>query len=129
MKRGGFPGQKQNYVVYLLRMVELKIIAGAVQEEGVLILDANGLLILPAFEEMHIHIDKTYYSGPWGACMPAESIFTRFKEEEKILPKQLATAQDRAENMLALLLRNGATNIRTHCNVDPIIDLVIWRRR
>lgn len=100
-----------------------KIIAGAVQEEGVLILDANGLLILPAFEEMHIHIDKTYYSGPWKACMPAESIFTRFKEEEKILPKQLATAQDRAENMLALLLRNGATNIRTHCNVDPIIGL------
>ena len=25
--------------------------------------------------------------------------------------------------MLALLLRNGATNIRTHCNVDPIIGL------
>lgn len=122
-EEGGFPGQKQNYVVYLLRMGELKIIAGAVQEEGVLILDANGLLILPAFEEMHIHIDKTYYSGPWKACMPAESIFTRFKEEEKILPKQLAAAQDRAENMLALLLRNGATNIRTHCNVDPIIGL------
>ena len=45
--------------------------------------DANRLLILPAFEEMHIHIDKTYYSGPWKACMPAESIFTRFHEEEK----------------------------------------------
>ena len=25
--------------------------------------------------------------------------------------------------MLALLLQNGATNIRTHCNVDPIIGL------
>ena len=79
--------------------------------------------MLPAFKEMHIHIDKTYYSGPWKACMPAESIFTRFNEEEKILPKQLATAQNRAENMLELLLQNGATNIRTHCNVDPIIGL------
>lgn len=39
--------------------------------------------MLPAFKEMHIHIDKTYYSGPWKACMPAESIFTRFNEEEK----------------------------------------------
>nr|MCV5142924.1 deaminase [Escherichia coli] len=38
-------------------------------------------------------------------------------------PKQLATAQNRAENMLELLLQNGATNIRTHCNVDPIIGL------
>ena len=41
-----------------------KIIEGIVQEEGVVTLDANRLLILPSFEEMHIHIDKTYYSGP-----------------------------------------------------------------
>ncbi|HDR6388438.1 MULTISPECIES: amidohydrolase family protein [Bacillus cereus group] len=99
-----------------------KIIEGVVQED-IVMLDAKHLLMLPAFEEMHIHIDKTYYSGPWKACKPAESIFTRFNEEEKILLKQLATAQDRAENMLELLLRNGATNIRTHCNVDPIIGL------
>ncbi|MBE7102346.1 amidohydrolase family protein [Bacillus cereus] len=100
-----------------------RIISGIVQEEGILTFDANRLLVLPAFEEMHIHIDKTYYSGPWKACMPAENIFTRFNEEKTILPKQLATAQDRAENMLELLLRNGATNIRTHCNVDPVIGL------
>lgn len=100
-----------------------RIIAGIAQEEGTLTFDANRLLVLPAFEEMHIHIDKTYYSGPWKACMPAENIFTRFNEEKTILPKQLATAQDRAENMLELLLRNGATNIRTHCNVDPVIGL------
>lgn len=100
-----------------------RIISGIAQEEGTLTFDANRLLVLPAFEEMHIHIDKTYYSGPWKACMPAENIFTRFNEEKTILPKQLATAQDRAENMLELLLRNGATNIRTHCNVDPVIGL------
>ncbi|MGG0257983.1 amidohydrolase family protein [Bacillus mycoides] len=100
-----------------------RIISGIAQEEGTLTFDANRLLVLPAFEEMHIHIDKTYYSGPWKACMPAENIFTRFNEEKTILPKQLATAQDRAENMLELLLRNGATNIRTHCNVDPVVGL------
>lgn len=100
-----------------------RIISGIAQEEGTLTFDANRLLVLPAFEEMHIHIDKTYYSGSWKACMPAENIFTRFNEEKTILPKQLATAQDRAENMLELLLRNGATNIRTHCNVDPVIGL------
>ncbi|MGE6344151.1 amidohydrolase family protein [Bacillus mycoides] len=100
-----------------------RIISGIAQEEGTLTFDANRLLVLPAFEEMHIHIDKTYYGGPWKACMPAENIFTRFNEEKTILPKQLATAQDRAENMLELLLRNGATNIRTHCNVDPVIGL------
>lgn len=25
--------------------------------------------------------------------------------------------------MLQLLLENGATNIRTHCNIDPVIGL------
>ena len=75
--------QKQNYVVYLLKMVGLKIIKGIVQEEDIVTFDAKHLLMLPAFKEMHIHIDKTYYSGPWKACMPAESIFTRFNEEEK----------------------------------------------
>ena len=55
-------------------MVELKIIKGIVQEEDIVTFDAKNLLMLPAFKEMHIHIDKTYYSGPWKACMPAESI-------------------------------------------------------
>ena len=64
-------------------MVELKIIKGIVQEEDIVTFDAKNLLMLPAFKEMHIHIDKTYYSGPWKVCMPAESIFTRFNEEEK----------------------------------------------
>ncbi|KFN01451.1 deaminase [Bacillus clarus] len=100
-----------------------KVVSGIIQEEGILTFDAGGLLTLPAFEEMHIHIDKTYYSGPWKACIPAENIFTRLNEEKTILPIQLATAQKRAENMLELLLRNGATNIRTHCNIDPIIGL------
>ena len=39
--------------------------------------DANRLLILPAFEEMHIHIDKTYYSGP-GKLVCQQKVFYTF---------------------------------------------------
>lgn len=85
--------------------------------------DANNLLLLPAFRDMHIHIDKTYYGGPWKACTPFESIFTRLKEEEELLPRLLPTAQERAKKILALLQGHGATHIRTHCNVDPFIGL------
>jgi len=86
--------------------------------------DVNGLLMIPSFKEMHIHIDKTYYGGPWKACMPAyNGVRTRIEEEQILLPQLLPTAKERAEKMLDLLLSYGSTHVRTHCNVDPVIGL------
>ncbi|MBT2699915.1 amidohydrolase family protein [Bacillus sp. ISL-40] len=86
--------------------------------------DANGKLLLPSLRDMHIHIDKTYYGGPWKACTPiTKGIFTRLEEEKELLPKLLPTAQERAEKMIELFIKNGHTHIRTHCNVDPVIGL------
>lgn len=87
-------------------------------------IDANCMLLLPSLRDMHIHIDKTYYGGPWKACTPiTNGIFTRLEEEKELLPKLLPTAQERAEKMIELFLENGHTHIRTHCNVDPVIGL------
>jgi cytosine/adenosine deaminase-related metal-dependent hydrolase len=87
-------------------------------------IDANQQLLLPSFRDMHIHIDKTYYGGPWKACTPlTKGIFTRLEEEKELLPKLLPTAQERAEKMIEMYLNNGHTHIRTHCNVDPVIGL------
>ncbi|KAB7705038.1 amidohydrolase family protein [Bacillus aerolatus] len=86
--------------------------------------DAQHHLLLPSLKDMHIHIDKTYYGGPWKACTPmTKGIFTRIEEEREILPKLLPTAQERAEKMIELYLKNGHTHIRTHCNVDPVVGL------
>ncbi|WP_409342342.1 amidohydrolase [Paenibacillus sp. MBLB4367] len=98
--------------------------AAEAPESGIEQLDAKGLLLLPPFKEMHIHIDKTYYSGPWKAVRPAtKGIFTRIEEEKELLPKLLPTAADRAARMLELLLSHGSTHVRTHCNVDRAIGL------
>ncbi|MEH7307463.1 amidohydrolase family protein [Neobacillus drentensis] len=87
-------------------------------------MDANYQLLLPSLRDMHIHIDKTYYGGPWKACTPiTNGIFTRLEEEKELLPKLLPTAQERAEKMIEMYLKNGHTHIRTHCNVDPVIGL------
>lgn len=86
--------------------------------------DVQGHLMIPSFKEMHIHIDKTYYGGPWKASMPAiNGVRTRIEEEQILLPKLLPTAKERAEKMLDLLLSHGSTHVRTHCNVDPVIGL------
>lgn len=86
------------------------------------VLDADGKLLMPSFREMHIHVDKTYFSGPWKACKPiTNGILTRIEEEQVLLPTQLPYAQDRAENMIQWLISQGHTHIRSHCNVDPQI--------
>jgi cytosine/adenosine deaminase-related metal-dependent hydrolase len=86
--------------------------------------DAHSYLMLPSFRDMHIHIDKTYFGGPWKApSIPTEGLITRLKEEEILLPSLLPVAEERAKNILDLLLHAGSTHVRTHCNIDPFIGL------
>lgn len=86
------------------------------------VIDAAGNLLMPSMREMHIHVDKTYFAGPWKACIPiTNGIVTRIEEEEKLLPQQLPVALQRAEKMIEWLLSKGHTHIRSHCNVDPQI--------
>lgn len=84
----------------------------------------NGYLMLPSFRDMHIHLDKTYYGGPWKApSIPANGIFTRLEEERELLPQLLPVARERAGKLIDLLLASGTTRIRSHCNIDPVIGL------
>lgn len=86
--------------------------------------DAKGLLLLPAFREMHIHLDKTYYGGPWKATTPNKNgIFGMIELEQKLLPELLPTAQERAEKLIQLILGYGSTYVRSHCNIDPVQGL------
>ncbi|MCJ8009264.1 amidohydrolase family protein [Lederbergia wuyishanensis] len=92
------------------------------QTEADKVINAESKLLMPSFREMHIHVDKTYFSGPWKACIPiTKGILTRIEEEETLLPQQLPVAKQRAEKMIEWLISKGHTHIRSHCNVDPKI--------
>jgi len=98
-------------------------IAATIETRDAVVVDAKEQLLVPSFKEMHTHIDKTYFGGEWKAPSPAtEGIFTRFKEEATILPKQLDVAAERAHAMVKHYIKNGHTHIRTHVNVDPHIE-------
>jgi cytosine/adenosine deaminase-related metal-dependent hydrolase len=86
---------------------------------------AQGKLLLPAFRDMHIHLDKTYYGGPWQAPRPRQgkTIMDMIAREEMLLPQLLPTSQVRAEKLIALLLSQGSTVARSHCNIDPVSGL------
>ncbi|WP_145413650.1 amidohydrolase [Paenibacillus xylanexedens] len=85
--------------------------------------DGKGLLLLPSFEEAHIHLDKTYYDGPWKAVRRSSSIFDRIEEEKVLLPKLLPDAKRQAESILARIQGYGSTHVRAHCNIEPVSGL------
>lgn len=90
--------------------------------EGVDVMDGEGMLLLPSFRDMHIHLDKTFYGGPWVPPQPRKSgIKGVIARERTLLPELLPTLEERAGKQIALLQGYGTTFARSHCNVDPIV--------
>ncbi|MEW9672956.1 amidohydrolase [Ammoniphilus sp. 3BR4] len=92
-------------------------------KKGIDCYDAKGLLLLPSFKDMHIHLDKTYYGGPWRAAYPRKNVFDIINLEQTLLLELLPTAQERAEKLIELILSFGSTYIRNHCNIDQVVGL------
>ncbi|UOY91583.1 amidohydrolase family protein [Ectobacillus sp. JY-23] len=85
--------------------------------------DAKGMLLLPSFKDMHIHMDKTFYGGPWRAATRRSNIFDIIEAEKTLLLELLPTVQERAEKLIELVLGYGTTYVRSHCNIDPVVGL------
>lgn len=85
--------------------------------------DAKGKLLLPAFKEMHNHLDKTYLSLEWKVCAPAKNLEHRLELEAEELSELAESIEQRASTMIERHLNNGVNHIRTHVNIDPYIKL------
>lgn len=85
--------------------------------------DCGDLLLLPTFEEAHIHLDKTYFGGPWHAVKPIKSIFDRIEEEEHLLPQLFSTAEEQAIQILDEVISFGSTHVRAHSNIEHVSGL------
>ncbi|ATP55658.1 deaminase [Pedobacter ginsengisoli] len=86
--------------------------------------DAGGLLMLPGFKDMHIHLDKTLYGLPWQALSPKrKTVQDMIAYEQQIIPELLKTSTHRAGLLINLLQHYGTTFARTHFNVDTTSGL------
>ena len=103
------------------RIAELRF--DAVPDDGRPRRDARGWLALPAFADMHIHLDKGHYGGPWRAATPFVSVAERIREEQGFLLDFLPDTRRRAEALLDLIAADGVAFARVHCNVDPVAGL------
>jgi len=86
--------------------------------------DAKGLLMLPAFKDMHTHLDKTLYGLPWKAVSPKrKTVADMIAYEQQIIPKLLETSVHRTGLLIDLLQNYGTCFARSHFNVDTTSGL------
>ncbi|MCM3749811.1 amidohydrolase [Paenibacillus pasadenensis] len=128
----GYEVEENNVTGTLTELFHIRIGDGKIQEieAGSAVIadelpqyDAKGLLLLPSFKDAHIHLDKTFYGGPWKAVRPARTIFDRLQQERELLPELISVSRERAEKLLELLLSHGSTHVRSHVNIDPVSGL------
>ncbi len=87
-------------------------------------IDAKGLLMLPSFKDMHIHLDKTFYGGAWQATRRRTGgVKGMIALEQQILPEMLKTSTDHAEKLIELLQSKGSSFARSHVNIEPTSKL------
>lgn len=87
-------------------------------------INAKGLLMLPAFKDMHIHLDKTFYGGPWQAVRKRQGgVKGMIALEQQILPEMLKTSTHHAEKLIELLQSCGTSYARSHVNIEPTSKL------
>ena len=87
------------------------------------ILDGRGSLALPGIKDGHIHLDKTYYGGPWKAAEENKTVLDMIAMEKQLLPKQAPFVEQRAIAILDLIISKGTTKIFNHCNVDRTVGI------
>lgn len=85
-------------------------------------IDGEGNVLIPGLVESHIHLDKALIadrkpnrSGTLGEAIAVTAELKPTFTREDI--------QERAEKALLMLIRNGATTIRTHAEFDPAAGL------
>ncbi|WP_316804268.1 amidohydrolase [Pedobacter nototheniae] len=87
-------------------------------------IDAKGMLMLPAFRDMHIHLDKTWYGLPWKAnSNKRRSVKDMIAHEQQIIPELLKTSIPRTEKLIELMQSYGTSYARSHVNIEPTSGL------
>ncbi len=82
-------------------------------------IDAKGLLMLPSFKDMHIHLDKTLYADRWRAVRRSGGIKGMIELEQRMLRSILKNSTYKAEKLIELLQSFGTGFARSHVNIEP----------
>lgn len=94
---------------------------GRAESETALPLD--GLLLLPALVDGHIHLDKTFWGTPWQPHVPGGGVPARVAAEKSVLAGLDVPVAERAEALARHVATQGSTRLRCHFDIDTGVGL------
>lgn len=110
--------------LFLIEIENGKIVKISPNNTSAKAIDAKGFLMLPAFKDMHIHLDKTFYGYKWQAVRKRKGgVKGMIELEEQLMPELLKTSTQKAEKMIELLHSKGTSFARSHVNIEPTSKL------
>jgi cytosine deaminase len=86
-------------------------------------IDLAGALLLPAFVDGHIHLDKTHWGAPRLPHVEARSVRERIAVERAERDRVALKIEARASALIRTLIANGTTRVRSHVDIDNDVGL------
>ncbi len=86
-------------------------------------IDVEGRLVLPAFVEGHVHLDKTHWGAPRMPHVEGRSVRERIAAERVARHRVALPIEARASALVRRLIANGSTRVRSHVDIDNDVGL------
>jgi cytosine/creatinine deaminase len=86
-------------------------------------IDLEGALLLPAFVDGHIHLDKTHWGAPRLPHFEGHSVRERIAAERVERHRVALPIEARASALIRTLIANGTTRTRSHVDIDNDVGL------
>jgi cytosine deaminase len=86
-------------------------------------IDLKGALLLPAFVDGHIHLDKTHWGAPRLPHFEGHSVRERIAAERVERHRVALPIEARASALIRTLIANGTTRTRSHVDIDNDVGL------
>ncbi|WP_433238735.1 amidohydrolase family protein [Streptosporangium sp. CA-135522] len=91
--------------------------------EGCEVVEAGGLLVLPAPVDAHIHPDKTTWGQPWLSRTPARTLRELIDGDVAARAEMTAPVAERAGALMDQAIAHGTRGWRAHVDVAPVYEL------
>jgi cytosine/creatinine deaminase len=86
-------------------------------------IDLKSALLLPAFVDGHIHLDKTHWGAPRLPHVEGRSVRERIAAERVERHRVALPIEARAAALIRTLITNGTTRTRSHIDIDNDVGL------
>ncbi|MGE3877089.1 MAG: amidohydrolase family protein [Parvibaculaceae bacterium] len=87
------------------------------------VIDGQGRLLMPAFVEPHVHLDKTLWGETWQSGIKPTRLMDYIVNERKVLSANTTPVAVRAGRLLERMLCAGTTAVRSHIDIAPDVGL------